>query len=109
MSQQEQTALQAVKVTGSFSTQSAGANLSGDEGLIGGFIDKVLGGVSATRRICLDGSKPQPVRILPAVNMTECFDIDSNSWTYNELGGKATAVAEAAMAGAGSVLGWIGW
>lgn len=88
--------LDAVRLSGGFSIQPTGAGLNASG------LDKVLellGKASSAHKVCFDGQRELSVRPLPSIPFTECFEVDSNFWTYEETKDRRAAIVAGAIGG----------
>jgi hypothetical protein len=93
----EQRGLRATDVTGGFADSSSEPSLAGSS-----LTRRLLSGVSGTERVCFDGRKSPPARLFRTVPISECFEVDSGTWTYADTEGRlGDALASALGSGFG--------
>jgi Flp pilus assembly protein TadG len=79
----ERAGLRQVKASGSFSSSSRGPSLPG-----GSLMQQMLSRLKATERVCFSGTKRPAASLFRAVRMTDCFEVDTGTWTYAQTQGR---------------------
>lgn len=97
MPQRDMELLRAVRLSGDYSVQRTGDGLEGAAGL--DIVMRILASMSNAQKLCFDGIRQTNVGPLPDVALISCFEVGSNSWTYDETRDVRVAMIAGAIGG----------
>jgi hypothetical protein len=90
--QEERAGLAAARLTGSFSRSSSGPALPG-----GSYAQRMLSSLSATERVCFSGTTSPAAALLRPVQVNDCFEVDTGTWTYEQTQGRVWETLAASL------------